>query len=68
MGYLKDSRQRGRSKIQRLSQLAVKGLIKVTWKQMWFDLIASRTTPEQIDWQRNTVGWPVESLTTYTTV
>ena len=31
----------GSSKAKKLSQTAVKGPVKVTWKQMWFDLMAA---------------------------
>ena len=45
----------GPQKAKRLFQSAVKGLIKVTWKQMWFDFIAARIPPENIDQQPNTM-------------
>lgn len=35
--------------LKRLSQSNARSLVKVTRKQMWFDLIAAKTTPEQID-------------------
>lgn len=54
-GLRKRLETEGAGKGKRLSQLAVKGLVKVTWKQMWFDLVAARTPPEQIDWLSNPV-------------
>lgn len=38
-----------------LSQLAVKGSVKVTQKYMWVDLIAARSPPEKIDQQPKVV-------------
>lgn len=38
-------------KDKRLSQWAIKHLMKVNQKQMWFDLLAARTPPEKIDQQ-----------------
>lgn len=32
-----------------LSQWAVEGLVKVTWKQIWCDLILAGTPPEKIN-------------------
>ncbi|XP_034509887.1 uncharacterized protein LOC109490178 isoform X5 [Ailuropoda melanoleuca] len=43
----KNLRQRWDLKNQRLSQSAVKDPVKVTWKQMWFDLLAAGTPPEK---------------------
>ena len=42
-----------------LSQSALKGPVKVTWKQMWFDIIPVGTPPEKTD-------QPVGSLKTWT--
>ena len=44
-------------KSQKLSQLAVKGLVKVTWKQTWFDLVAAGAPPEQVGWLSPTLCW-----------
>lgn len=51
----KDLRQRWDLKNQRLSQSAVKDPIKVTRKQIWFDLLAAGTPPGKVDRQPNTV-------------
>lgn len=50
----KDLRQRAQ-KAKSLSQSVVQRLAKVTWKQMWFDLLAAKISPEKVDQQPNTV-------------
>lgn len=49
MSYGKDLKQKGDPKSQRLFPLAVKGLGKVIWEQMWFDLAAPGTPLERIN-------------------
>lgn len=51
MGKTQD--REGALKAKRLSQLALKCSVKLTWMQMWFDLLAARTPPEKIDRQPN---------------
>ena len=51
----KTQEREGPQKAKRIFQSAVKGLIKVTWKQMWFDLVAARIPPEKIDQQPSTM-------------
>lgn len=58
----------GSSETKRLSQLASKGPVKVTQRQMWFDLIFPETPPEKTDWRFDTVCQPVESLKTSTII
>ena len=55
MDYGKDPRQRRNLKSQKIIQTGSKGFGKITWKQMWFDLIAAKTPPKKVDWQPNTV-------------
>ena len=53
MGKTQD--REGAQKAKRLSQVDIKGPVRITQKQMWFDLIAAGTQPEKIDQQHNTV-------------
>lgn len=61
MGMGMGPRDRGGTREdKKLSQLAVKDSVKVTQEQMWFNLIAARTSPEKEDEQPNwsTCGKP----------
>ena len=54
MGMGMGPRDRGGTREdKKLSHLAVKGSVKVTQEQMWFNLIAARTSPEKEDEQPN---------------
>lgn len=53
-GRTTDLRQRGNSEAQKLPQLAIHGLRKVTQRQMWFNFMATKTPPEKTDLQFDT--------------
>lgn len=55
MGCGKYLRERGNSNCQKVIPIVCKGARKVTWKQMWFNLIADGTPPEKIGLQPHTV-------------
>lgn len=53
MGKTQD--REGDQEAKRLFQLIVEGPIKVTWRQIWFDLIAVRTPPGKTGQQNRAV-------------
>lgn len=55
-------------KTKRLSQSTVKGQVKITLKQMWFDLTAIGTHLNRELTCCTDLGWPTESHKTQTTV
>ena len=50
-----DWRQRGSTESPKALPTTGKGLGKITWKQMWFDITTAETPPEQIDQQSSAV-------------
>lgn len=51
----KDPRQRRNLTSQKIIPTGCKGFGKITWKQIWFDLIAAKTPLKKVDWQPNAV-------------
>ena len=63
-----DLRQTGNSEAKRVAQFFLKDPVKVTERQMWFDLTVTGTPNAKTDCQFDTVCQPVENLKTSTAV